>query len=123
VRPTHYPVSEDNVSAEAKSGDNHLWCGQGNTSSLLYFWSIEYDFLQHEWRVYYIDIVSCCIHFVKFYVPALQRICGMSIHYYPNHMYKSGFINACFKPNCALNIINNIAAKISPLTRVSIHAM
>jgi len=35
----------------------------------------------------------------------------MSINYNPNHMYKSGFINACFNPYYALNIINNIAAK------------
>lgn len=69
--PTHHPVSEDKVSAEAKSGDKLLQCGQGNTTSLLYFWAIEYDFVQHEWRVYYICIVSCCIHFVRFYVLAL----------------------------------------------------
>lgn len=123
VGPTHYPVSEDKVSAEAKGGDKLLWCGQGNTSSFLYFWSIEYDFLQHDWRVYYVYIVSCCIHFLRFYVLALERFCGMSINYNPNHMYKSGFINACFNPNCTLNIINNIVAKISPLTRVSVHAM
>jgi len=47
----------------------------------------------------------------------------MSLNYNPNHMYKYGFLNACFNPNCALNIINNIAAKISPLTGVSVHAI
>jgi len=31
----------------------------------------------------------------------------MSINYNPNHMFKSGFINACFNLYCALNIINN----------------